>query len=183
MSWARGERHGWREQSQVFVLDDGRLWCAKWMLLFHLVLITLLALNVKVLFGMTGIMTPSTAQLATQPTEGNKINRGPWYMLAQLNHQRIQRETQWNVFIFLLILVKAWLWFKRWSKPFLILLLWDTSGQCSVCVCVCECSSKQRLDNCSGREAQAIMTWNLCVSVLFIKASLWQHYSKTYFGF
>lgn len=39
------------------------------MLLFHLVLITLLALNVKVLFGMTGIMTPSTAQLATQPTE------------------------------------------------------------------------------------------------------------------
>lgn len=25
---------------------------------------------------MTGIMTPSTAQLATQPTEGNKINRG-----------------------------------------------------------------------------------------------------------
>lgn len=44
--------------------------------------------------AMTGLMTPSTAQLATQPTEGNKINRGPWCMLAQLKHQRIQRETQ-----------------------------------------------------------------------------------------
>lgn len=50
MSCAWGKGQMWSERCQVFLLEDVSVRCAKYLLVFHLILITLLALNIRVLF-------------------------------------------------------------------------------------------------------------------------------------
>ena len=58
MSWARGEGHVWSERCQVFFLEDLKVTCAKYLLLFHLILIILLALNITELFMLQSSTGP-----------------------------------------------------------------------------------------------------------------------------